>query len=166
MLVEHFWHGLPSTVFNFLLLMGAVVYFGRRPLRSAFDERAKNIERAVKKNNEVYAKTLEEFDHYGKLMEGLKTEREELIQNAHKEGKRLVEQLKVNAQKTVESYNQDVGETVETETAELRRILALDLLDLSMKKLAQEMKQQTSSSLKQFYVDQFKKDGNKANLAL
>lgn len=166
MLEEHFWHGLPAALLNFLLLLGVSVYFGRKPIRSRFDERASGIERAVKKNNEVYAKTLEEYDRFGKLIDGLKSEQAELIRNAHKDGDRLEEQGRINAQKTVAAYDQDVTEAIETETAELKRILALDLLDLAMKKLTQETKQQTSSYLNPLYVDQVKKDGDKANLTL
>lgn len=163
--VEHFWHALVPSIVNFVILLASLIYFGRTPIQRAFENRAKDIERTIKKNNEIYTKTLDEFDRYGKMMDSLQDEREELIQDAHKEGKRMVEKSQQSAKKTVESYTHDVTQSIALETAELKRKLALDLMDMAMQKLSQEI-QQSSTKLDHFYVDQFKKLGNKTNVRL
>jgi F0F1-type ATP synthase membrane subunit b/b' len=160
---SHFWHVLPALIVNFIILLGLFVYFGRKPIQAAFKQRSTDIERTVKKNNEAYAKLLEEFDRYGKQQEGLKSEHDELVLSVEKEGARLLKQAKDSAQKTTESYLQDVKETIKIETAELKRKLAVDLLDLSMEKLTKELKS-SSEKLSHMYVDEFKKRGQKVNL--
>lgn len=160
---EHFFHALPGLVANFVLLVVILLYVGWRPLKKMFQDRANDIEAEVKKNNELYARTLGEFQRYGKLLEGLENERKETIQNAHKEGARLVENERKSGQKAAERYVQEAKESLLFKEGEKKRELMLHLLSLAMNKMIEES-QQTRQPVDRMVLEKFAKTGTQVRL--
>lgn len=160
--VSHFWHALIPTLFNFCLFAGTLFYFGRHKIKEAFSTRALDIERTVKRNNELYASTLEAYQKYEKLLEGLAKERKEKVQEAHKEGARFIEVEERNAQKQIERYSKESENTLVFEKGKLKQQLMLDLLNMAKEKLVEKSKS-NEANLDPVYLSKFNEVGSHLN---
>jgi F0F1-type ATP synthase membrane subunit b/b' len=156
---DHFWHALTSNLVNFVLLLSILVYFTRVPIREAFKNRSEEISKSVQQNKEGYEETFEEIQKIERLLQNLKSERTDQLEQAQLDASKLIEIEKSHALRFSKHYMDDVERILRSEAVLVKKTLMLELLNLAMQKLAEDAKQD-SPGLNPAYLSQIKKMGN------
>lgn len=157
----HHTEGIPSVFWlqmvNFVIYVGAIIFFARGPIRELFKGRYDNFFSAVKRAEaaklEAEAKRKEVQDRLNKL----EATRDESIQKARtdaaalrnqiiEEAKALSAKLKVDAQRTAQLE-------VERAKIELREELLAQSIQMSKRILTDKMQEQDQKRLQSEFVD-------------
>jgi F-type H+-transporting ATPase subunit b len=146
---------------NFIVLIGALVYFLSKPLRSMLEKRAAGIKHSMKEAEDSRKEAEERLKEVKKRLSGLEDEIAKIQKEAEVEGQREKERiqklarqegekLKLFARQEIEMYTNASIKELREYTAELATRLAQERI---MKKLTPE----TQSSLLDKSIEKFEK---------
>ena len=107
---ELFWHGL-----NLLLVLGAIVYFGRAPLRSFLAERRQKIEEGIEAARGELAAAEQRLAECNERMASLDRELDEIRRNVRELAERERDRLLAEASAAAERIRRDAAAAVDQE---------------------------------------------------
>jgi F-type H+-transporting ATPase subunit b len=145
-----FWHAV-----NLLILIGVLVYFGRRPIQEFFAGRRRDIESNLQRSAAVLAEAEGRLGEWNRRMQRLDAEVEEIKTHARQRAESERQRILSDAQTAADRIRRDAGAAVEQETRrareELRKEATKLALDLAGDLLRQRMNDQDRTRL----VDEF-----------
>lgn len=153
--------GLPTVfwlqVVNFVIYMGAIIYFARGPIREMFKGRYEGFFSAVKRAEAAKAEAEAKRREIQERLARLEATRDESIQKARSEAAELRNQIVEEAKTLSAKLKADAERTaqIEVERAkfELREELLSQSVQMSKRILADKMQEQDQKRLQSEFVD-------------
>jgi len=118
--LELFWKG-----FNILLFLGAVYWFGRKPIAEAFNRFFESITESVDKSEEELRKAREELRKAKEELEKAKVRADESIALAEESARAEIENTRKHAEEVARRIREKARESVEIELKKAKEELAL-----------------------------------------
>ncbi|HIC97003.1 MAG TPA: hypothetical protein EYP11_01200 [Aquificaceae bacterium] len=119
-LLESFWKG-----FNILLFLGIVYWFGRKPVREAFDRFWKSLTREMDTSEEELKRAREELRKAKEELESAKVRADESIALAKESAEREIKSAEEYAKEVARRVEEKARETVDIELKRAKKELAL-----------------------------------------
>lgn len=153
--------GLPTIfwlqIVNFIIYVGAIIYFARGPIREMFKGRYEGFFSAVKRAEAAKAEAEAKRKEIQERLAKLEATRDESIQKARSEAAALRNQIIEEAKSLSAKLKADAARTaqIEVERAkfELREELLSQSVQMSKRILADKMQEQDQKRLQSEFVD-------------
>ena len=94
---------------DFLLFVGLLVYFLKKPMVALFQERHRSIKQAIEDAQQAYTKAKNHHDDYTSKVKNLEAEESALIEGARKDGDALRERIVADAEAYGERLRKDAA---------------------------------------------------------
>ncbi len=128
-------HHFPSfsSVWNFLLLIAALIYFLRKPIREALFGRQEGISKSVEESEKLRQEVEAMVREYDAKLKGLDREVFRLMEEAKEAGERERERILERARQTAERIVEDAKALAERETDRVKRKLQQEIVEKAIR---------------------------------
>lgn len=154
------WGHWAVSLFNLLVFLGIVFYFAWKPMNDYFADRRDGMLSDLKESKRLREEAEMKFEEYSARLDKLDQEREELMNQYHKEGEQEKERMVAEAQRQVEQMRKDAELVIEQEVRKAVAAIeaqAVDIaLDLAETRLHERIDSNVQNVLVDDYVDRLK----------
>ncbi|MBI4483707.1 MAG: ATP synthase F0 subunit B [Acidobacteria bacterium] len=163
---EHGGWGIWETigrVFNLALLLGALIYLLRRPLREYFEQRTDEIRKRLREAEQARDEANAKLDEIGSRMARLDAELAEIQQTAAREAEeerqRVVESARSDAEKIVSMARREIDGLMKSARLELKCHTADLSVNLAEEVIRREMRPEDRERIFQGFLEELEKKG-------
>lgn len=140
-----------SSILNFSLVVGILVYFGRKPLSQFLVSRSGLIEEAIAEAEKVAKESKREFGHWSGLLSGSSAEAQTGQTDAEAQMVKTRGAALANARREAERIEKEIGLVTRTEYAKARVVIEQEVCvgsaSLATDYLSENMKGEISAQL-------------------
>ena len=155
------WSGVIWHAVNLIVLVAVVVYFARRPIQRALEDRASHVGREVEEARELHAAAQSRLDDYEARISKIDGESKALLDELRREGEaekvRLIEEAKIEAAR----IRRDAELTAENGIRRARMRLEAEIIDRAIDAardvVARGMTASDRTRLAKAYLDEMEK---------
>lgn len=144
------WHAL-----NLILLVGVLVYVGRKPLQEFFSGRRREIETNLQRSAALLAESESRLGEWNRRMQRLDQEVEEIRQGARERAAAERDRILADAQVAAERVRRDAGAAIEQETRRARNELRQEATALALDLASDLLRQRMTAEDRARLVDEF-----------
>lgn len=144
------WHAL-----NLILLVGVLVYVGRKPLQAFFSGRRREIETNLQRSAALLAESESRLGEWNRRMQRLDQEVEEIRQGARERAAAERDRILADAQVAAERVRRDAGAAIEQETRRARNELRQEATALALDLASDLLRQRMTAEDRARLVDEF-----------
>jgi F-type H+-transporting ATPase subunit b len=141
--------------FNLALLLGALVYFGRRPIQSFFFERRMGIQEGLDSSARLLDEAETRLTEWQTRLERLDGEIEEIRSTTHRLAEAERERILADARASAERVRRDSAAAVEQEVRRARTVLREEASDLAVELAERLLRESVNDGDRDRLVDEF-----------
>ena len=153
--------GFLGKAVNFIVLIGALIYFLSKPLRSMLEKRATEIKHSMKEAEDSRKEAEERLKGMRKRLSGLEDEIAKIKREAEVDGQREKERIKKLARQEAERIKRFARQEIEVHTnasiKELREHTAELATKLAQERIKKKLTPETQSSLLDKSIERLEK---------
>ena len=142
-------------VIDFLVLIGVIVWFARKPIRNFVTSRRERIVSEMEEAQALRKEAMEKLNDYEQRLEHIETEIQEILENAQKAGEEERKRILVEATTTAEQIRTDAKTRLEQEGRKLRLALQEQLVDMAVSAAQKGLKTQLTGGHQDQFVDDY-----------
>jgi F-type H+-transporting ATPase subunit b len=142
-------------VLNVAILLGVLVYFGRKPIRSFFSERRNEIRDSLAAAAEMRRRAEERYSKWQRRLVDLEAELESIRDTARERAEREREQILGDARAAAERIKHDARSAVEQELRRAREQLRDEASELAVELAAEVLREQVTTQDRKRLLDEF-----------
>jgi len=150
------WKDWVWPIFNFLVLVGVLVYFGRKPIREYFRKRTELIEKSLKEAEEARMFAKKALEEVQERLKNTDQEIREIIEGARKAGERERESLIAEGerlrQKILEQARANIEFELDRAKKEIKSEAALIAIELAEKQIKERLGKEEQEALIDEYI--------------
>ena len=146
---------LAYRLFNVLLLLGVVIYFGRKPIQDFFSERRTRIQEELANAAAMRSEAEERYSTWQRRLADLETELGSIRATARERAERERDQILAAARESAARIENDARAAVDRE---LRRAVALlrdEASDLAVELAAEMLREQVTANDRERLLEEF-----------
>lgn len=147
---EMLWHAL-----NLALLIGVLVYFGRKPVQRFMAERRGEIEGEIASAAELLARTEGRLEEWKRRVDGLDAEVAEIRRRAQEAADADRARILADAEASAERIRRDAEIAADREIERARGVLRAEAAELAMEVAARLVRENITESDRRRLVDEF-----------
>jgi len=140
---------------NLAILLGVLIYFGRKPVMAYFASRRSDIKRDLDSAAELLAAAEARNSEIQRKLADLESEIEETRETARKRADEECERILAEARKAAERIRSDAHAAAEQELARARRELRAEAADLAVQLAGELLREQTGEGDRERLLDEF-----------
>jgi F-type H+-transporting ATPase subunit b len=144
------WHAV-----NLILLVGVLVYVGRKPLQEFFSGRRREIEANLQRSAALLAEAESRLGEWNRRMQRLDQEVEEIRQGARERAAAERDRILADAQVAAERVRRDAGAAIDQETRRARNELRQEATALALDLASDLLRQRMTAEDRTRLVDEF-----------
>lgn len=126
-----------ATIFNFVVLAGLIVHYGRKPLASALVKRKQDIMQGIEEAQRIREEAEQRLRQYEEKFGRLSEEAERLRTDLREQGERDKERIVREARERATKLRADAEHLLEQELAQARQALLVETVDNAVKSAGQ-----------------------------
>lgn len=153
--------GFLGKVINFIVLIGALIYFLSKPLRSLLEKRATEIKHSMKEAEDSRKEAEERLKEMRERLSGLEDETAKIRRDAEiegqKENKRIQELARTQAERLKLFARQEIEMHTNASIKELREYTAELATKLAQERIRKKLTPETQSLLLDKSIERFEK---------
>ena len=154
------WVNWAVSLVNLAIFLGIIIYFAGPKIQDYFRDRAERLQSEIKEAKRLREEAQAKLDEYQSRLDKLEDERQQLMDDYHKQGEREKEKLVADAKRQIEKMRNDAELVIKQE---VRRAVAsieqqaVDLaVDVARKSLEKKVDGRVQNELVSQYVDDLK----------
>ncbi|MEN8182578.1 MAG: F0F1 ATP synthase subunit B [Myxococcota bacterium] len=144
------WHAV-----NLALLVGVIVYFGRRPIQAYFAERRDGIRQSLESSTRLLEEAEARLAEWQGRLDRLDGEIEEIRTATHRLAEAERERILADARASAERVRQDAAAAVDQEVRRARAVLREEAADLSVDLAERMLRDQVRDEDRTRLLDEF-----------
>ena len=150
--------GLSSFIFqviNLLILIGVIVYFGRKPIQSFFADRRDGIRDDLKEAERLHTEATERHTKWQQRLTDLDAELESIRQNARERAEAERSRILADAAASADRIRADARTAVDQELRRARDQLREEAADLAIELAGEALRGQVTDADRDRLLDEF-----------
>jgi F-type H+-transporting ATPase subunit b len=151
-------HGLASLLWpalNLALLIGALVFFARKPLRAYFASRRSEIQGRLQSASDQLAAAESEYAQWQRRLIGLDAELEEIRRHARERAEAESERILADARAAAERIRRDADAAVALELRRAREVLCDEATELAISLARERLERAVTDADRDRLLDEF-----------
>jgi F-type H+-transporting ATPase subunit b len=140
---------------NFLLLVGALVYFTRKPIQAFFADRRDSIRKELDEASGLHRQAEENFARWQRQLVDLEREVESIRTTARERAEHESEQILADARASAERIRGDAANAVDQELRRAQKRLREEASDLAIELAAGILREQVTDQDRGRLLDEF-----------
>jgi F-type H+-transporting ATPase subunit b len=140
---------------NLALLLGVLVYFGRKPIQSYFAERRREIRDGLDSSARLLEEAETRLTEWQGRLERLDAETEEIRNTTHRLAEAERERILADARASAERVRRDAAAAVEQEVRRARTVLREEASDLAVELAERMLRETVNEGDRDRLVDEF-----------
>ncbi|MEL6179212.1 MAG: ATP synthase F0 subunit B [Myxococcota bacterium] len=154
-------HILHLFIFHFInmgLLVGAVIYFARKPFQKFLADRKTRVTAELEEARKLHEEARSMLDDYQSKLDGLENERQELLNEYRALGEAERDRIIAEAEARAERIREEAELTVAQEIASAKAALEAEVLTLASDLAEKAMRKELTTTQHKALVDGFLND--------
>lgn len=156
-----------SSIFNFLVLMGILIYLLRKPVSAHLNNRSQAIEKNLQESEALREQALKMLQEYESKMNSLESEVEKILQKAKSDGEKEKERILKRAEVMAAQIVENARLGADRESMRIRKKIENQVMQKAVEKAKHDLSQNATVKDHQMFVDHFiaqleKSDGTTA----
>ena len=147
-----------SIVVNFLILLGMLVYFTRKPLNQMLEDKSEMWKVEVSEAEALRIKTQEMYEVCAKKMENLDSDIKHILDEAQSKGEAEMLDILKRADKKAEKIVLEAKAIAEQELQNAREKIKADMIVEAAKAAEKELKEKIKETDNDFFVRSFSQE--------
>lgn len=144
-----------SSLVNFALLGAGLIYFLRKPIRSALFGRQERIQKAVEESEELRRSVERMVREYERKLAQLDAEIAQLMADAKMEGESEREKIVERARQTAERILEDARHAASRETERVKLRLQREVVERAIEQAAKMLRGKVTEKEHRLFVQEF-----------
>lgn len=144
-----------ATIFNFAVLAGLLVHFGRKPLAAALVKRKQDIMQGIDEAQRIRTEAEQRLRQYEEKFGRLSEEAERLRAELRDQGERDKERIVREARERATKLRADAEHLLEQELAQVRQALVIETVDNAVRSAGQLVVRQGTASDHERFAEVF-----------
>lgn len=149
------WGHWAVSFFNLLVFLGIVFYFAWKPMNNYFADRREGMLSDLKESKRLREEAEMKFEEYSARLDKLDQEREELMNQYHKEGEQEKERMVAEAQRQVEQMRKDAELVIEQEVRKAVAAIEAQAVDIALDLAETRLHERIDSNIQNVLVDDY-----------
>lgn len=141
--------------FNLAILLGVLIYFGRRPIQAFFANRRQEIQRELKDSANQLAEAEATYAEWQRRLIGLESELEEIRTISRQRAESERERILSDARASADRIRRDATSAVEQELRRAREELRDEAAQLALELAARRLEREVGDVDRDRLVDEF-----------